>query len=247
MCESVTPALNALANVRPLEFWAIYNIEALGRAQVDLARSATMKIRHIQWSEGVAPGSEVSRTILDELRQVDIGIVPNAIPVHDRLAALAMTASDEREFMYEPFDYLLRFKASCNAARVYPFAQMGIPVVADFAPSASQLIRDGESGFLACSPYGWFEALDSLAASADLRNQLGQGLRVAVASEYDRQLDDFLDFCTKPLKTDRPFVSGVPTAEDELAHLKDYNRPRGPGRWEQIQRRFRRGFIRRAH
>ena len=47
-----------------------------------------------------------------ELRHIDIGILPNMMPIRDRLAVLELTAYDEPEFMYEPFDYLLRFKAS---------------------------------------------------------------------------------------------------------------------------------------
>jgi len=247
MCESVTPALNALAKERPLEFWAIYNIEALGQARIGMPDSLAMKVRHIQWSEKVEPGSEVSQSMYQELRHIDIGILPNMMPIRDRLDVLELTAYDEPEFMYEPFDYLLRFKASCNAARLYPYAQLGIPVVGDFAPSASQMIRDGESGFVACSPHGWFEALDALAASADLRNKFASGLRRSFGHEEERQLEEFLSFCTRPLKTGGQVFTGTLTAEDELARLQYYVRPGGAGLIKRIQSFLRRGLARWAN
>lgn len=231
MFETVTPALNALAKARRIEFWALYNIERLGRASIGLPDPALMTIRHIQWSPNA---------FFDDFAKVDIGIMPTAIPIRDRLAALESTAYPESEFAYEPFDHLIRFKASTNPGRLYPFARLGIPVVADFTPSASQFIRDGESGLIVSSPHGWFEALGSLASSADLRNRTARGLREAVDRAYDRQIGDFLDFCAMPLRKDVPVFDGIPTADDELARLERYERPQGPGRLNRIGRRLRR-------
>lgn len=240
MFETVTPALNALAKARRIEFWALYNVDLLGRACIGLPDPALVPVRHIQWSQERAPGSFVSRVFYEDFAQVDIGIMPNAIPIRDRLAALESTAYPESEFAYEPFDHLIRFKASTNPGRLYPFSRLGIPVVADFTPSASQFIRDGESGFIVSSPHGWFEALGSLASSADLRNRTARGLRETVDRAYDRQVDDFLDFCARPLRKSVPVFDGIPTADDELERLERYQRPRGPGRLNRIGRRLRR-------
>lgn len=224
MVDTVTPALNALARVRPLEFWAVYNIKALGQVRIGMPDSNVMTVRHIQWAPEAEPGTEASRTYYTDLQHVDIGIVPNALPIRDRLTALEATAHREPEFNYEPFDYLLRFKASSNAARAFPFAWLGIPVVGDFDPSSSQIIRHGVSGFVASSPHGWFEALDDLASSAELRNRLARNLRGAVDEQADRELTDFLELCEKPLKAGAVELAGATTVEDEQARLPQYPR-----------------------
>jgi glycosyltransferase involved in cell wall biosynthesis len=240
MFATVTPALNELGRRRPVEFWAVYNVDAVGRARIGMPDPSLVKVRHIQWTDDVAPHSEVSAVFYSELRHADIGIVPNLQPIRDRLDVLARAAFDEPEFAHEPFDHLLRFKASANAARVYPFARLGIPVVADFVPSAAQLIRDGESGFLVSSPSGWFEALDTLAASADLRNRFAQKLRGDVDAECDRQLRTFLDFCAGPLKAGAPPFAAASGIDEERAELGRYAAPRGPRGLQRIQRRLKR-------
>jgi len=238
MCTSVTPALNELGRRRPVELWAVYNIEVHGRAQIGVPDPTLVKTRHIQWTPDVEPGSDVSRVFYSDLRHADIGIVPNALPVRNRLGGLAVTAHEEAEFAYEPFDHLLRFKASTNAARVYPFAQLGIPVVGDFVPSAGQLIRDGESGFIVSSPSGWFEALDTLAASSDLRNRSAAALRASVDAECDRQLRQFVAMCAGDLKSGEPPFFDRASVDEERAQADRYERPRGPGGLRRIQRRL---------
>jgi hypothetical protein len=238
MSTSVTPALNELGRRRAVELWAVYNVEAHGRAQIGIPDPGLVKTRHIQWSPEMEPGSEVSRIFYSDLRHADIGIVPNALPLRNRLEALAITAHEEAEFAYEPFDHLIRFKASTNAARVYPFAQLGIPVVGDFVPSAGQLIRDGESGFIASSPAAWFEALDTLAASADLRNRCAAQLRATVDRECERQLNQFVAMCAGTLKSGEPPFFDRAAIDEERAQVDRYERPRGPGGLRRIQRRL---------
>jgi hypothetical protein len=238
MVASVTPALNELGRRRPVEFWAIYNVAGLGEARIGVPDPSIVKVRHIQWSSETVSDSDVSRVFYDEFRHVDIGIVPNAQPVRDRLDALEATAYDEPEFMYEPFDYLVRFKASCNAARVYPFARLGIPVIGDFVPSANQVIRDGDTGFVAASPNGWFEALDALASSPDLRNRMADRMRTAMDTEYERHLRQFLDYCTKPLNPGMPVFPGLPDVREELARLDRFGKPKGASDLKRIPRRL---------
>lgn len=238
MCATVTPALNELGRRRSVELWAVYNVATHGRAHIGIPDSNLVKTRHIQWTPEMEPGADVSRVFYSELRHADIGIVPNALPVRNRLEALAVTAHDEAEFAYEPFDHLVRFKASTNAARVYPFAQLGIPVVADFVPSAGQLIRDGESGFIASSPSGWFEALDTLAASAEVRTRCAAALRASVDAECDRQLRRLVALCAGNLKSGAPPFFDRAAVDEERAQVDRYQRPRGPGGLRRIQRRL---------
>jgi hypothetical protein len=195
-------------------------------------------VRHIQWSPQLAPGTAVSTVFYDELVRADIGIMPNALPIRDRLTALETTMFPEAEFGYEPFDHLVRLKASSNPGRLFPFARLGIPVVSDFSPSAGQFIRDGESGFIVSSAYGWFEALEALCASAELRTRMAAHLRTIVDAEYERQLVAFLAFCSKPLKSGTLALGSGPAAEDELARIGRYARPKGRGRVRSLGHRI---------
>jgi hypothetical protein len=240
MRDTVKPALEELGRRRATEFWALYNVEAHGRARLGMPDQSIVKVRHVQWTAERAEGSQVSRTFYDELARVDIGIVPNQLPIRDRLSVLEHAKYDEPELAYEPFDHLVRFKASCNPGRLYPFAQLGVPVVADFAPSASQFIRDGESGFIVSSSSGWFEALEALAGSAALRTSMATHLRKSLARAYEAQVPAFLDFCRRPLVEGPPMTGGT-TAEEEFARYGRYCRPAGLGRAARMLRRLRMG------
>jgi glycosyltransferase involved in cell wall biosynthesis len=216
---SVRPALEELGRRRPVELWALYNVEGLGRAVLGVPDERFVRVRHIQWAE---------ERFHDTLAQADVGIVPSELPVRDRAAALAATAYDEPEFAYEPFDFLTRYKASTNPGRLYPFAQLGIPVVADFVPSAAQFVLDGESGFLASTPHGWLAAFEALAASPELRERLARGLRERLAAAYDAQVPALLAFLERPPAGRPAAFASEPSAEEEQARLAGYGRPRGP-------------------
>jgi hypothetical protein len=215
MRESVSPALSLLARQRDVELLAIYNIAALGKARLDVPG---VRVRHVPWSEAY----------VEHLAHADIGIAPNELPLRERSAALELTAYDDPELMYEPFDHMVRFKASTNPGRLYPFAAAGLPVVSDFAPSAAQFLLDGETGFLASSPHGWFEALEALAASPALRTSLAVALRARIVAAYDAQVNAFVRACARePLPPPEP-VSAAVSAEEQLARVDRYSRPRGP-------------------
>lgn len=225
MFGGVQLALNELARRRPIEFWALYNVESHGRAEIGLPDEQLLRVRHLQWTPDY-----------HELAGADIGIMPTMVPLRDRAGALERTAFPEPRFVYEPFDHLLRFKASANAGRLYPFAQLGIPVVADFTPSAAQLIEDGRSGLLASSPYGWLEALETLSDSTVLRSELAAGLKQRVDDAVASQAEEFVAACTRPLKPAPSAIPGAPTADEELAQL---HRVRPPSsRWRRVAARL---------
>jgi len=229
MAHSVRPALEELGRSRPVELWALYNVEARGRAVLGVPDEQLVRVRHIHWTPEREAGTQVSPRFYDTLAQADIGIVPSELPVRARRDALEATAFPEPEFAYEPFDFLVRYKASTNPGRLYPFAQLGIPVVADFVPSAAQFVVDGESGVLASSPQGWLAAFETLAASAELRERLASGLRNRLDAAYDAQVPALLSFLEQPRERARPVFAGNGSAEDDLARLDVYARPRGPG------------------
>lgn len=230
MVGGARAAIEELGRRQRIELWALYNVSAVGRAQLGLPDESLVPVRHIQWTPDREPGTAVSARFYDELAQVDIGIVPNELPIKDRLDVLELSAYRQGELMYEPFDHLVRFKVSANPGRIYPFAQLGIPVVADFTPSAGQFVVDGESGVVASSASGWFEGLAALAASADLRTRLAAGLRSRVDAAYERQLDDFVAFCRAEPKGAPPVFPEQLAAEAEFVRLDRYLAPGGRGR-----------------
>jgi hypothetical protein len=132
--------------------------------------------------------------------------------------------------MYEPFDHLVRFKASTNPGRLFPFAQLGIPVIGDFVPSSAQFVVDGESGLLASSSHGWLDAFEKLAASSALRERLATALRDRVTRAYDVQVPELIAFLQEPAKGAPSDLTGVESTDDELTRLSTYARPRGTSR-----------------
>ncbi len=146
---------------------------------------------------------------------------------------LRRSATLDPALAYEPFDHLLRFKASSNPNRLYAFGRLGIPVVADVTPSFAQLVLDGVSGRLAAGPGGWFDALDLLAGSADERNRMAAGLRARLDEADARLVPDLLAFLEpEPARRACPVVLPASAdVDDDLARLGGYARPSGrPGR-----------------
>jgi hypothetical protein len=236
----VRAALEELGRRRPVELVAVYNVAARGRAELGVPDPRLVPTRHVQLAPATARDGTVSDTILEELARVDVGIVPNLLPVHGGARALRATASLEPALAYEPFDHLLRFKASSNPGRLYPFARLGVPVVADLTPSLAQFVLDGVSGFLAGSARGWLEALERLADDAGLRERMAAALRVRLDEAHDRQVADLLGFLARPALGAPPAFPGERTAEDDLAELPRYAAPSpSPGR-ERMRARLRR-------
>lgn len=216
MRHAVTPALTALAITQPVEFRCIYNIANLGRADLtDLERSG-VTVTHQQWE---------AESLVKTLSLGDVGIMPNELPVRNRVRALAETAYPVGNYAYEPFDHLIRFKVSANPGRLYPFACSGLPVVADFCPSAAQFIRDGESGFLASSPHAWHFALSQLALNPALRQTCAARLLEVLRGQYQRQASDFVKVCQGLAAREVPKIQEATPVEIEQREYNEYPRP----------------------
>lgn len=153
--KDIVLVLDELSEKNNIELWAMYNIKKKGLWKKNLPKKCPVK--HIQWSE---------EAYFNELSKADIGIVPARIP-----------SRFFKGFGLKKYDYIIRLKYSTNAGRVYPFSQLGIPVVADFMPSYCQVIQDGESGFLVYSKEGWYYALEQLCLKSDLRQKISDNLR----------------------------------------------------------------------
>ena len=216
----VRAALEELGRQRRVELVAVYDMEGKGPASpACLPDPRVVPARHVQWSEAA---------LLTELRVVDIGLVPNLLPVERREHALRLTSSNDPQLRYEPFDHLLRLKASSNPNRLYAFARCGVPVVADVTPSFAQFVLDGVSGFLAASARGWYEALERLAGSPELRMRTARELRARLDAAYERQVEDLLDFLAEPPRGAPPSFPGERTADEDLAELRRYAAPGRP-------------------
>jgi glycosyltransferase involved in cell wall biosynthesis len=218
MASGARAASEELARGRKIEFRAVYNVSRLGRARLGLP-AGDLVVREIQWEPDA----------WDALADADIGIVPTELPVARRLDALELTALPEPVLSYEPFDHLVRFKASANPGRIFPFARLGIPVVVDFVPSLNQFVDDGASGFVASSPAGWLYALERLADSAQLRASMAAALRKRVDAVYDQQVTSLLE-ALELADTPSPVGLDGRRADDELAALSRYPAFRPPFR-----------------
>jgi glycosyltransferase involved in cell wall biosynthesis len=209
MVAGARAAIEELGRRRPVEFVAMYDIARLGRARIGVPDGDVVVVRHVQWAR---------ERFYDELARADIGIVPSQLPVR----AIERSALDEPEFRYEPFDHVIRVKASSNPGRLWPFARLGIPVVADFAPSLAQFVLDGESGFLASSTQGWFEALERLADEVELREQMAGSLRRRLETEYEAQIPALLAFLDAPVKGP-PLSFGTGTTSEHRAASRHHS------------------------
>ncbi len=162
--SDASKALDILAKDHDIEFWAIYNFQKLGKWRMNAPK--VCPIRYIQWSQ---------ETFTDDLSRCDIGIAPAAIPA-PKLFARPLFSFLYNPIAYNKNDYLQRFKMSNNPGRIYVFSQLHVPVVADFTPSACEIIKDNYSGMLVGSKEGWVEALKKLIKDAELRNTISSNL-----------------------------------------------------------------------
>lgn len=212
MYPNVTTALELLGQHYPLEFWAMYNIERLGKWQWGVPQNISVK--HIQWSEN---------NFYEYLTKVDIGIVPNIMPLKDIEGIKLHAIVNRNVFADSPDDYLLRFKMPSNPGRFIIFGKLGIPVVCDFFPSALQFIRDEENGLLAYSAGGWYRALESLITSVEMRQRLADRMRDTIAEyfAFPGQNEKLLNFFSRMLKQDSHISSNAPLPQPALDSALD--------------------------
>jgi predicted house-cleaning noncanonical NTP pyrophosphatase (MazG superfamily) len=185
MSPHITKALDLLAENYEIEFWAIYNISHLGIWNVGLPKK--IQVKHIQWSPEVYE---------EFLSKVDIGIVPNLMPIKNLKRMKSKSQIAKTAFLDSEDDYLLRFKVSSNAGRIFIFAKLGIPIVADMFPSALQFIRDEKSGLLAYSSAAWYTALERLILDHQYRNTLANTLieEMRELIDFDKQNQKLISF-----------------------------------------------------
>lgn len=163
MVPRISDAVNKLAENYKVEILAMYNIKDLGKWKEFAYDPARITINHIQWKQ---------EHYEKYMSRADIGIVPGLIPVKRNPLSHFFLKTPGRTYNEHPTDYLLRFKATSNAGRLFVFAQYGIPVVADMYPSALQLIDDTVSGYVCSSTGAWYNALKLLSDSPGKRTEV---------------------------------------------------------------------------
>lgn len=177
----IIDAIELLGREFDVELMVIYNIKNLGKLSWE---PVNFKINYVQWTDDVYE---------THLKRADIGIVSNFIPIKNELKAKKKISSFFKKYNEHETDYLLRFKVTSNPGRIFPFMQYGIPVVADFFPSASQLINDGWDGYIAYGTNSWYHKMRNLINNSDLRNEIG-------GRSYDKFVNNYsIDLLNKGL------------------------------------------------
>jgi len=72
--------------------------------------------------------------------------------------------------------------------KVLQYMAAGLPVVANPVGVQSEMVRHGETGFLAATADQWAEAIEQLAASPSLRRHLGAAGRRLALERFDKRL-----------------------------------------------------------
>ena len=124
------------------------------------------------------------------LSAADIGIVPSNLIVD--IEKIKSSLSNQN-----PDNYHISFKMPTNPGRIITFGQLGIPVVADFFPSALELLSE-ERGYVANSKDGWKHCLENLIISHELRQHMSDRLQSSVFEKFDYQKQNkrLLNFLT---------------------------------------------------
>lgn len=222
-------AIEALAGDFEVEFRAYYNIRDLGKVDIDLFPRGNVEYREIQWTWDMFQKS---------LPEVDIGVVPNLIPIRNPDRAKRSIAGFPALFNESPTDYLVRYKVTSNIGRLYPFAQLGIPVVADLYPSACSAIEPGDTGFFGGTAGMWYRSLHALASSAELRRTIGRNMqehykRTATPEVFNREFVRFLRrICSGQEDGFPEGLSGADELLNDASFLRNYAKVkrRGSGR-----------------
>lgn len=172
MIDSVCPALEKLSSNFHITLNCIYNVKQLGEFSWK-PKSENIRVNCIQWSE---------KAYIEHLKNSDIGIVPNFIPFKPDESGFDRTMK-ERNLSHE-HDLKFRYKPTTNMGRILVFAQLGIPVISDMFPSATEVIRHGENGLLATDAASWFVHLNYLAKNATERRRMASNMYNVFRKEY---------------------------------------------------------------
>jgi len=144
-------------------FSTVQHLDTLRGALQELAHRERFRLRVIGTPEYDLEGVEVeampwrAQTEIEDLRPIDIGVMPL------------------------PDDAWSKGKCGLKALQ---FMALGIPTICSPVGVNTEIIHDGENGFIAGTEDEWLKKLGALLRSAELRKQLGQAGRKTVETRY---------------------------------------------------------------
>jgi len=140
-----------------------------------------------------------SNSVVDDLREVDIGIVPNATSLEKVDPGVLRIVSNDAG-LYGT-DYFLRFKNKSNPGRAFVFIQLGIPVIADLTPSNMPLFYDEKCGHVAACKETWTSGIRRFLSDKE-RNEVAAMAQERFKSMYSfekdvENLEKVIELCVK--------------------------------------------------
>ena len=146
-------------------------------------------------SSSTVPGLERSRPLFDTVAQrlpdVRFRIICDRFPRFRCMPTIEVPWSEEKEtrelaradigISWVPDD---RWSLGKCGLKVIQYMAAGLPVVANPVGIHKELVRHGETGFLARTPDEWVEAVRLLAADPLLRQRMGHAARRRVERDY---------------------------------------------------------------
>ena len=148
-------------------FSTVQHLDTLRRVLQKLAQRERFRLRVIGTPSYVLEGVEVealpwhSETEVDDLRPIDIGVMPL------------------------PDDAWSKGKCGLKALQ---FMALGIPTICSPVGVNTEIIQDGENGFIADTEDEWVEKLAQMLRSPELRKRLGMAGRATVERKYSMQV-----------------------------------------------------------
>ncbi len=125
-----------------------FRLKIIGGANIHDLRFPGVEVEYCLWN---------MRTMMDDLRALDIGVMP--LP-------------------NSPWE-----RGKCGG-KLLQYMALGIPAVASPVGANNQIISDGENGFLASSHDEWADPLRALIRNATLRKQIGARARQTMETRY---------------------------------------------------------------
>jgi glycosyltransferase involved in cell wall biosynthesis len=144
-------------------FSTVQHLDTLRGALQKLASRQKFRLRVIGTPEYRLPGVDVeairwrSESELDDLRPIDIGVMPL------------------------PNDAWSKGKCGLKALQ---FMALGIPTMCSPVGVNTDIIKDGQNGFIADTEQEWVDKLGLLLRSAELRGKIGSAGRITVEQKY---------------------------------------------------------------
>ena len=183
MSETVTPALESIAKSRDVELVLMYNGASPTGNESWYPRGVSVK--HVNWS----------LSGYKKLAGCDVGIAPNNILQNPGVKEFSSSGMP-LNFNYKDDDYLIRFKMPSNPGRMIVFGMLGVPVIADFYPSAHELLagfdQHNRRGLVANSANGWEYSISTLVENPEMRFQMAEALQQYVSKYLSPQVQNAL-------------------------------------------------------